>query len=155
MKSLFTSRIFTSLFTSRMNANVQLQICKRNLSKQKPIFGGNVAKKWRYTEPILDRAALLLLTRHGNHNQAEARNRVVASGRRLLSKSGQQLMTGTAFKYVIAPTNARVLPARLLLSLSLFLEFCSSKFRRFASVTCPSRFHMQCGSSCTRRYKFN
>lgn len=33
---------------------------------------------------------------------AVARNRVVAGGRRLLSKSGQQLITGTAFKYVIA-----------------------------------------------------
>lgn len=95
---------------------MQMQICKRNLSKQKSIFG--VEKKGRHTKSILDRAVLLLLTRHGNHNQTEARNRVVASGRRLLSKSGQQLMTGTAFKYVIAPTNVRVLPARLL-SLSL------------------------------------
>jgi len=33
---------------------------------------------------------------------AVARNRVVAGGWRLLSKNGQQLITGTAFKYVIA-----------------------------------------------------
>lgn len=100
----------------------------------------------------------MLFTRHGNCNQAEACNcsracafrfvsfsfrfsfvatysgryRVVASGRRLLSKSGQQLMTGTAFKYVIAPTNARVLPPCPLVffsSLSLSLPFSLSLLR--------------------------